>query len=92
MGKTVMDGKKDFLVSDRVATILFNLSRIHDKPMTAEEKYQAYKLCTRITMNPSEVELDKEESDFIKEACADALSSGAYGQVVDIIDNKIKSE
>lgn len=86
MGNPLVDKKGKALVSERVAVLLFNLSLLHEKPMTAEEKYLAYKLCTRIVQNPEEVEMDTSEAAFLKEVCAEAFSSGAYGQILDIIE------
>lgn len=86
-GEPIKEGGKAVMVSDRICHFVFNLSMLHKEPLNGDKKYQAYKLCTRITQNPACVKLESEEATFLKEVCAEALSSGAYGQVVDIIEN-----
>lgn len=86
MGKPIVEKGKEAVVADRVASLLFNLSALHKEPMSAEQKYQAYKLCTAIIHSPGNVELSAEQAAFIKEVCSEAFSSGAYGQIVDIIE------
>ena len=49
----------------------------------------AYDLSRRITEHAEEVECTTEEASFLKEVCGELLSSGAYGQVVDLIENKV---
>ena len=87
MGKPIYENGKEAIVADRVASLLFNLSALNKEPLKAEQKYKAYKLCTRITGKPENVELSAEDAAFIKEVCSEAFSAGAYGQVVDLIEN-----
>lgn len=87
MGKPIYENGKEANVADRIASLLFNLSALHKEPLNAEQKYQAYKLCTAIIHSPSSVELSAEQASFIKDVCSEAFSAGAYGQVVDIIEN-----
>lgn len=68
---------------------LFNLSTFGGNPLPPEKKYMAYDLSKRITEHPEEVECTTEEASFLKEVCGELLSSGAYGQVVDLIENKV---
>lgn len=86
-GLPITDKGQKVLISDRVANLLFNLSVLHKEPLDGKKKYQAYKLCTRITNDPTSVELDAKEADFIEDVCSEAFASGAYGQIVDIIEN-----
>ena len=76
-------------IGRQVSKILFNLSTLGGAPLDAEQKYEAYALCLRITMNPEEVELTAEEIVFLKKVCGEQLSAGAYGQVYDILENKV---
>lgn len=73
------------LISDVVAKSLFNASHLSDRAMSGDEKYLAYSLCQRITSSDC-VEISVEEASFIKIVCAGTLSSGAYGQVVEIME------
>lgn len=74
----------------QVAKILFNLSTLGGVPLDAEQKYEAYRLCQRITATPEKVELTAEDAAFLKRVCGEQLSAGAYGQVCDILENRVK--
>lgn len=67
---------------------LFNLGTLSGSPVPADKKYMAYSLSRRIAEHPGEVRLTTEEGSFLKDVCAELLSAGAYGQVVDIIENE----
>lgn len=71
-----------------LALQLFNLSTLGDAPLPAEMKYKAYSLSLRIAASPETVEITTEEGSFLKDVCAVILSSGAYGQVEDIIEGR----
>lgn len=75
-------------ISDEVGKILFNLSTSGQIPLSADEKYMAYKLCNRIT-SLEEVELTNEEAAFIVKVCGENFKAGAYGQIVDIMEGRI---
>lgn len=70
-----------------VASKLFGLSVLGGTMLSPDQKYMAYELSMRISGNPSETECTTEEASFIKDVCAEQLSAGAYGQVVDMIEN-----
>lgn len=73
-------------IAEQLSMYLFNLSSLSGVPLPGDKKYTAYCLCRRISANPEDVDISTEEATFIKDVCADVLSSGAYGQVVDIIE------
>lgn len=73
-------------VAEQLGMFLFNLSSLGGSPLSGERKYTAYSLCRRICSNPDVVEMSTEEASFLKEVCAEVFSSGAYGQVVDLIE------
>ena len=74
----------------QVSKILFNLSSLGGVPLDADQKYEAYRLCQRITATPEKVELTAEDVVFLKRVCGEQLSAGAYGQVYDILENNVK--
>lgn len=73
-----------------LASTLFNLSSLNKEPLSKDNKYMAYCLSKRIAENPEVVECTTEEASFIKDVCAEMLNSGAYGQVVDLIENNVE--
>lgn len=90
-GNPILEGRKGELVPQEVwrvvAAKLFGLSVLGGSMLSPEKKYMAYELSMRISGNPSETECTTEEASFIKDVCAENLSAGAYGQVVDMIEN-----
>ena len=74
-------------IAETVVSYMFNLSRLGDKPATREQKMMAYRIYSKITKEPSSVEITTEEASFIKEVCSESLTAGAYGQIEDIIEN-----
>lgn len=77
-------------IGRQVSKILFNLSSLGGVPLDADQKYEAYRLCRRITATPEKVELTAEDVVFLKRVCGEQLSAGAYGQVYDILENNVK--
>ena len=73
-----------------LAATLFSLSSLNKEPLSKDNKYMAYSLSKRIAENPVAVECTTEEASFIKDVCAEKLNAGAYGQVVDLIENNVK--
>lgn len=71
-------------IADVVAQSLYNYGK--DKLVKRDDKFTAYVLCQRIMQNPSDVEITTEEATLIKEACADVLTAGGYGQVYQLIE------
>lgn len=76
-GKPVMIGRS-------LGLQLFNLGEMNGKTLTPEEKYMAYTLSVRLA-NKEEIELSKEEADFISKVAAQFYTAGAYGNIKDIL-------
>ena len=55
---------------------------------SADKKYEAYKLLRKINAAKGGIEIIDKESLLIKEACEKFLSSGAYGQVCELLNGK----
>lgn len=75
------------MANEEIAVYLYNLSAVNGVNLTAEQKYRAYNLCMRIASNPDSVSLTTEEACLIKDVCSEKMSAGAYGQIVDMIEN-----
>ena len=73
-----------------LAATLFSLSSLGKEPLSKEKKYTAYLLSKRIAENPEAVDCTTEEASFLKEVCCEMLNAGAYGQVVDLIENNVE--
>ena len=82
-GRPIIAGKE-------IAVYLYNLSSLKGAALTPEQKYRAYTLCMRIGCNPENLELTTEEACLIKDVCFEKMSAGAYGQIVDMIENNIQ--
>lgn len=74
------------IISEEIGRSLFSAQRLDGKALTADEKYMAYKLSMRL-LNHDEIELSTEEASFIKKVCSETIIAGAYGQIVDLIEN-----
>ncbi len=85
-GEEILANGVPVKVSSHLANTLFNISTLAGKPLTADEKYMAYSISKKLAKEPSEVEITTEEASFLKKVCADTLSAGAYGFIVDIIE------
>lgn len=57
--------------------------------MPPEKKYELHKISRKIAADPESVEMTTEEASLLKEVAAEAYSCGAYGQIVDIIENNV---
>lgn len=86
-GNPVTVNGKTQVIGGQLCLTLFNLTHVHGSPATPEQKYTAYTLCRRIQADAASVELTTEEGTFLKDIASEAFSAGAYGQVVDIIEN-----
>ena len=53
--------------------------------LSAEEKYEAYKLMVKISPSKSAVEIEDKDSVLIKKICEKSLTAGAYGQLVELL-------
>lgn len=58
-------------------------------PLSPDRKYALHKISRKIARHPGEVDITTEEGSLLKEVAAEAYSCGAYGQVVDIIENNV---
>lgn len=76
-------------MKDEVCLHLFNANQLKGVPLSDEQKYNAYSLCMRISENPESVEMTTEDGTLIKGICYEKMSAGAYGQVIDVIENKV---
>ena len=76
----------DKTIGETLALRLFNASTIEGKQMTAEQKYMAHTLSRRIATECESVRLTAEEAAFIKAFAVDIYNAGAYGQIVDLIE------
>ena len=72
------------MISDEIGKVLFNLSTSNKTPLSADEKYMAYKLCNKVCNG--ETEVSAEESAFILRVSGEYLTAGAYGQIRDLIE------
>ena len=72
------------MISDEIGKVLFNLSTSNKTPLSADEKYMAYKLCNKVCSG--ETEVSAEEAAFILRVSGEYLTAGAYGQIRDLIE------
>ena len=86
-GNPLTENGKVAMVSERIASHLFSVSTLRKEPLPADKKYLAYKLCNAIMRDPTSVELSTEDAAFVKDVCSEAFTPGAYGQIVDAIEN-----
>jgi hypothetical protein len=77
---------RTIFVSETLAQTMFNASTLQNAPMSQENKFAAFKICQKIIQNPSCVELTSEEIVLIKAIAAQDMSAGAYGQVVELLE------
>lgn len=75
---------KLIMIANEVGRTLYNAGA--NNSITSDEKYKAYKICTRMAMNNSEIDIDSEEATLILRLCADEMTAGAYGQIKDLIE------
>lgn len=76
------------LIADEVCKILFNVGTGNSDKSTLDEKFMAYKLCTRIMQSPETVELSVDEAAYIDKTCGERLTAGAYGQLRSLLNNE----
>lgn len=70
-------------IKDAVCKCLYSIG----EGVSAEEKLMAYRLNLKIIPATEQVEITTEEASLIKRICEKTLVAGAYGQVVDIVEN-----
>lgn len=56
--------------------------------ISADEKYEAYKLMVRISPSRAAIEIEDKDSILIKKVCEKGLTAGAYGQIVELLNGK----
>lgn len=90
-GKEVVNEKtgKGTNVAESLCLVIFNLDKMGGLQIPAEKKYELHKISRKIASNPDAVEITTEEASLLKEVAAEAYSCGAYGQIVDIIENNV---
>jgi hypothetical protein len=80
---TVIAGE---MISDRIAKNLYLGTGVADN---GDEKYAAYKLSSKIIHAKGDIDVTPEELVLIKKVAAAALTPGAYGQVIDLLNTPI---
>lgn len=74
------------LMADKVSEALFIAGFGQQLPIDNKDKFLAYKLSQKIINAPGEVEINTEEASLIKSLCVNFFTSGAYGQVEELIE------
>ena len=54
--------------------------------MNEDEKYELYKLMTRINAADGEIDISHKESILIKKCCNRTLTAGAFGQIFELLN------
>lgn len=54
--------------------------------MNEDEKYESYKLMTRINAADGDMDISDKESLLIKKCCNKTLTAGAFGQIFDLLN------
>ena len=54
--------------------------------MNEDEKYESYKLMTRINAADGDMDISDKESLLIKECCNNTLTAGAFGQIFELLN------
>lgn len=80
---------KEINIAESLCLVIFNLNMLGGTPIPAEKKYELHKISRKIAADPESVEITTEEGSLLKEVAAESYSCGAYGQVVDLIENNV---
>ena len=72
------------IIADAIAKNLYLGKRV--APDNGDEKYAAYKLSSKIIHAKDAIEVTPEEIILIKKVAAEALTPGAYGQGIDLLE------
>ena len=75
------------MMNDTIGLYLYTAG--NKKPMSQEDKVRAYKLSLQMQEHPDEVELTSEDMTLIKELTNEALVAGAFGQIVEVLENEV---
>lgn len=81
-GNPIIQNDKLVIFKDVICPILFSAG----EGFTPEEKYNAYKIMLKMEKGEN-VELNSEDVTLIKKIIGPQLSAGAYGQLVDLLEN-----
>ena len=54
--------------------------------MNEDEKYESYKLMTRINAADGDMDISDKESLLIKKCCNKTLTAGAFGQIFELLN------
>jgi hypothetical protein len=80
------DGKPVGRMDEQLRTVLFSIDGGERLPLSADEKYLAYRIGKRLLEEGGKIELTLEEAAFLKRIGAVAFRAGAYGQLVDLLE------
>lgn len=81
-GEDATEKEQTITIKDAVCQRLY----LSGEGITPDEKYEAYKLMLRIVPSDGAVEIKDKESVLIKKICDKTLTAGAYGQLVDLLN------
>ena len=73
-------------MSDSLAETLFNAGAA-GFPIDDKDKFRAYKISTKLIANNGVIEPDNSDIELLKTFCAVAFTAGAYGQIVELLEN-----
>ena len=86
--KKFLDIKRKEIIGDTmgelIAASLYN-GGSDNYPVLPEQKFMAYKICTKLVANNGIIEVSEEEGKFLKEFCSKCFFAGAYGQIVELL-------
>jgi hypothetical protein len=73
-------------IADELAKLLYSLG-VEGLQATPDEKFPAYKIATLLISGKGEIELSQPDCDLIKKFCGYYFTAGAYGQIVELLNN-----
>ena len=71
-------------VAEVLSKVLFNAG-IPELPIEREDKFRAYKLSTKLISQNGIIEISEDDEAFLKTFCVTAFTTGAYGQIMDLL-------
>lgn len=74
------------VIADKVAEALYSAGAIPEWSIKREDKFRAYLLFKKIIDNDGIIEIESEEVTLIKDICVNFMTTGAYGQVHELIE------
>lgn len=87
-GNPLRDKEGNVQMINRVLGLeLFNLGDLDKQPLTQEEKYMAYTLSVKLANSADDIDLTKEEADFIDRVASSVYKAGAYGNIKSILNS-----